>query len=157
MEICYDVEKESYSKSFTSTTNSSDIFTFKMVFIGQKQWNMCLGPNPCWGQNPVNYCLKLQHESFPYGTNQFENYTNVGREVILNNRNVYHYVGHMNEFNYSTDQYFYTNDTKNMYPGFPAGNVMISEPGWCTEIRWFDTFVSGVNDDCFTLINSCNN
>lgn len=131
LEMCYDFSNEKFSKSFHGTSNSSDIFTFKLLFLGKIEYNICYGPNPCFGI-PVNTCTNSGHSSFPYPQNQFENYTNVGEEIVHNNRNVFHYVG-LTPFGYDSDQYFFTQNKDNKYPGYPAGNIMIAEPGWTTE------------------------
>eukprot|EP00484_Ammonia_sp_Unknown_P004682 CAMPEP_0197058232 /NCGR_PEP_ID=MMETSP1384-20130603/105421_1 /TAXON_ID=29189 /ORGANISM="Ammonia sp." /LENGTH=165 /DNA_ID=CAMNT_0042492909 /DNA_START=104 /DNA_END=601 /DNA_ORIENTATION=- len=152
--MCYDAANLRFSKAFSSTSNASDEFTFSIIFINATQYNMCVGPNDCFGGVAPSTCTKAEHASYPYPSNQFENYTLVGEEVVDGNRHVMHWVGLSQVGAYDTDQYFYTSSGK--YPGFPAGNVMIAEPDWTTEIRWFDTFESGANDDCFKLIAQCN-
>eukprot|EP00483_Globobulimina_turgida_P012952 UN12976 len=153
--ICYNAEKQQFSKAFHVTSNSSDIFTSKFIFLGTKQYVICYGPSDCWGTAP-NTCKNSTHPTFPYPINQFENYTNVGEETVHHSRNVFHYVG-SSPFGFDTDQYFYTESNSNKYPGYPAGNIMIAEPGWTTEVRWFDEFSAGTNQDaCFALISSCN-
>lgn len=132
LEMCYDFKNEQFAKAFHGTSNSSDIFTYKLLFLGKIQYNICYGPSPCFGSVPVNSCSNATHPMFPYPQNQFENYTMVGEETVNHDRNVFHFVGLM-PFGYDSDQYFYTESHDNKYPGFPAGNIMIAEPGWTTE------------------------
>eukprot|EP01084_Bolivina_argentea_P256149 431153_1 len=153
--MCYNADKQQFSKAFHGTSNSSDVFTFKLLFLGTIQYSICYGPDKCFGSMPPNSCSNTSHPIFPYPINQFENYTNVGEETVHHNRNVFHFVG-LTPFGYDSDQYFYTESKSNKYPGYPAGNIMIAEPGWTTEVRWFDEFTAGTNQDCFALISSCN-
>merc|ERR1719150_3288527 len=105
-----------FAKAFHSATNSSDTFTYKLLFIGSTQYNICLGPGDCFGSIAPNTCSNSTHPTFPYPHNQFENYTNVGQEIVDRDRSVIHFVG-LTPFGYDSDQYFFTEDQENKYPG----------------------------------------
>ena len=100
----------------------------------------------------------------------FENYTNVGQfqrvisdSYISNNLNllssgsnseildlwVGNYIGYGSGA-FGTNQYF---DNKT---GIIRGNILIQEPNFITEIRWFDNVWDEYNNDCFELPSYCN-
>eukprot|EP01084_Bolivina_argentea_P151882 265045_1 len=44
LEMCYDFKNQQFAKAFHATSNSSDTFTYKLLFLGAIQYNICYGP-----------------------------------------------------------------------------------------------------------------
>lgn len=104
-------------------------------------------------------CVHNIMPQFPFSLNQFENYTNVGKEIVNNNKSVYHWVGINTGYGYGSfaqDQYFDYNNPCTI----PIGSIYINEPRpnstvVATEIFWVNHIVKGVENDCFNLFPNC--
>eukprot|EP01084_Bolivina_argentea_P228645 386128_1 len=161
IQFCYDSEKMRFTKNFTYNVyqGQKTEFSLSLIFINNTEYMLCHGPNNCHNNMEPGQCSKYALIQFPFGQNQFENYTIVGTVNVYNTavqkqQTVNQYVGDIIGYPngpFATIQYFDpTNLTHQM------GNIYIDEFAWYTEIRWFDTIQSGVNQKCFNLFKSCN-
>ena len=139
--MCYDAGNNLFAKHYAQTGTPNVI---SLVFLDTKFYKYFV---------PQNTCTLTQLSAFPFPINQFENYSMVGKEIV-NQKSVEHYTGTfegVGEGPYSTDQYF------SIQTGLPTGNIMINEPNWTTERRFFDYFwLNQTMNGCFNIINACN-
>ena len=156
--FCYDEAASVFSKFFTDDSRG---FTEQIIIVGRKKYSACLGPAPCWGGGtPAHTCHVADLPAFPFGADAFVNYTELpgGTQTVRDFAGTAHdvtaWVGSVHGYSSGgplpTIQYF---DAAS--PHTIRGNVLIDEPGWVTEIRWFNDATEGVAASCVAVPPSC--
>ena len=161
--FCYDGENLKYSKHFSNEDSS-----WALTFYNNTEYFICYGPGICDVTHEPQTCDVISIPQFPFPMNQFENYTFVGdfnlvtyttennKELNSNSSSSSMALWVGNNIGYGlgyfgTNQYFDSKNSKII-----KGNVYINEPGWVTEIRWFDYIWYKNNPSCFDLPSYCN-
>jgi hypothetical protein len=155
--FCYDASKSIFSKFFT---NRASGFSQQIITISKKKYFACLGPADCWGEMQAGTCTVSDLPAFPFQSSQFENYSYVGTQTVQNFNGTSHrvetWVGTIHGYSKGgplpTIQYF---GAKEDGKAEIRGNILIDEPGWVTEIRWFDDATPNVKPTCFVVPDSC--
>ena len=161
--FCYDGDKLKFAKYFSFGSDNS---LLGLIFDDKIEYSICFGPSDCATGASAKTCTKSNLPQFPFPSNQFENYTYISQFTRVdnnNNGNIYNknssdnkmdlWVG--NNIGYG-EGYFGTNEYFDSSTGNIIGNVLIQEPGWVTEIRWFDTVWNGYDSSCFQIPDYCN-
>lgn len=157
--FCYDASVATFSKFFTKRDAG---FSQQIIIVGNKKYFACLGPGPCWEGMAPRTCSVSTLPMFPFSLNQFENYSHVGTQTVQNfngsSFQVEAWVGQIDGYTsagtpLATVQYFDSSSSSSHIN--IRGNVLINEPGWVTEVRWFDDAVPGVKQGCFSVPDFC--
>eukprot|EP01084_Bolivina_argentea_P250439 419579_1 len=164
LKFCYDGENNRFAKHFYFSNGKKQI---SLIYDGYDYHWMCPGDEDCAPPYPAGSCTYFYMPRIPFPSNQFQNYTYIGREKVyqrLTNGKTkivdsHHWVGTCIGYNginqWATDQYF---DVKFPSCDIPTMNTYIDpfdEIG-SAEIRYFTEIdLSGYDENCFELLDVC--
>eukprot|EP01084_Bolivina_argentea_P087635 158276_1 len=154
---CYDGSGRKMGKHTRSQSNDSHLGEASLIYLDTDFYMIC-NEGPCSHNLTTGQCQHFVAPQFPFALNQFENYTNVGIEIV-NNKTAYHWVGINSGYGYGSfaqDQYFDYNNPCTV----PIGNIYIDQPKpntteTTTEIFWIQQIQPGVDPNCFVLSPNC--
>jgi len=151
LKFCFDGDNNRFAKHFMFEDGRKNI---SLIYDSHDYYWMSAGS-----------CTYSYMPRIPFPSNQFENYSYIGREIIyqrLINGDIlksdsHHWigtcVGYDGDKTWTTNQYF---DVSNPC-SIPTMNTYIDFHGLGTnEIRYFTKVIPGFDQDCFDIMEVCN-